>query len=151
MPILLLFLLTLLPQTKPFAGRVVSISDGDTCKILYENREVKVRLVHIDCPEKRQPFGTRARQELSQLVFGKTVVVRPTGTDRYGRVLAEIFVGDKCVNKLMVQRGYAWHFKKYSTHSEYARLERQARQMRMGLWQDSDPTAPWDWRKMRRK
>lgn len=149
--LLICFLLSYLTQNQPFAGRVVSISDGDTFKVLYEGREVKIRLEHIDCPEKRQPFGTRARQEVSRLIFGKNVIIRPTGKDRYGRILAEVYADNRNVNKTLVQRGYAWHFKKYSSDADYARLERQARKSRLGLWQEQRPIPPWEWRKSRRR
>jgi len=145
---LILFLLIGLLQSKPYTAEVTSISDGDTFKVLHEGREVRIRLVNIDCPEKRQPFGTRARQELSKLIFSKRVTIHAKGKDRYGRTLAEVYVGKTCINKLMVERGFAWHFKKYSSDKEYALLELKARKNKSGLWADPKPIAPWDWRKM---
>ncbi len=58
------------------AGRVVGIADGDTLTLLYEgHQQVRIRLAEIDAPESRQPYGNRARQELSDLAFGKDVTV----------------------------------------------------------------------------
>ena len=54
-------------------GKVISVADGDTITVLVDRTQIKVRLAEIDAPEKRQPFGTRAKQAMSELVFGKTV------------------------------------------------------------------------------
>jgi len=48
--------------TDTFTGKVVAVSDGDTIKVMHEGRAVKVRLHGIDCPEKKQPFGTKAKK-----------------------------------------------------------------------------------------
>jgi micrococcal nuclease len=66
--------------------------------------------------------------------------------DRYGRTLAYICVGDTCVNKELLKLGMAWHFKKYNNDQELAQLEIQAREMKVGLWSQQDPIAPWDFR-----
>lgn len=135
-------------QALSLRGKVVAVKDGDTFKVLYNNREHTIRLAHIDCPEKKQPFGTKAKQYASALCFGKNVLVKSDGkTDRNGRIIGEIFVENICVNKELVNRGLAWHFKKYSKSKEYAQLEHSARQLRVGLWSDPRAIAPWDWRK----
>ena len=50
------------------------------------------------------------------------------------------------INKELVKAGLAWHYKKYSTENEYAKLEIEARKNRVGLWSEGNPTPPWDWR-----
>ena len=65
-----------------FTGKVVAITDGDTLTVVVDRQQVKVRLEGIDTPEKGQPFGTKAKEALGKLVFGKDVAVRSTGTDR---------------------------------------------------------------------
>lgn len=69
----LLVLLVALPALAlDYAGRVVGISDGDTLTLLtLEKQPIKIRLAAIDAPESRQPYGTRAKQALSELAFGK--------------------------------------------------------------------------------
>ena len=62
-----------------FSGRVVGVSDGDTITVLSKGKPVRIRLHGIDCPEKRQAFGKRAKQAASKLVFGQTVTVRDLG------------------------------------------------------------------------
>ncbi|MEX0635134.1 MAG: thermonuclease family protein [Ferruginibacter sp.] len=131
-----------------FEGKVVAIKDGDTFKILYEGKERTIRLEHIDCPEKSQPFGKNAKQFASDLCFGKVVKVISHGKiDRYKRLIAEIYIDSKCVNKELVKNGFAWHFTKFSNDSEYAALEREARSNKAGLWLNKEPIAPWEWRK----
>lgn len=150
---LLIFSVLSYAQNQSFRGKVVGITDGDTFKVLYNKKEYKIRLAHIDAPEKRQAFGSKAKQYASDLCFGKEVLVRPTQkkSDRYGRIIAEIIVGKVNVNKSLVNNGLAWHFKKYSKSEEYALLENDARKRKVGIWSEKNPIAPWDWRKGVRK
>lgn len=135
-----------------FEAKVTTIKDGDTFKVFANGKETTIRLAHIDCPEKKQPFSQRAKQLASDLCFGKTVKVVSDGTtDRYKRLIAEIYVGKKCVNQQLVQKGLAWHYKKYSKNSLYATMETKARQNKTGLWSDKSSIAPWEWRKAKRK
>ena len=94
--------------------KVVRVYDGDTVKAVGHDIEIKVRLVRIDAPEtskgKRQtgqPFSRQAEKYLAGLVLNKTVDIRGYGSDRYGRILGEIYVDDKNVNLEMVKKGYA--------------------------------------------
>ena len=129
-------------------GRVVSVHDGDTLTVLVERREVKVRLTDIDAPELGQPFGTRSRQSLSDLCFGKLVSVEVRGRDRYQRSLAQMTCEGRNANAEQVRRGYAWTFTRYAhPDSPLHHLEIEARAARRGLWSDPAPVAPWDWRR----
>lgn len=123
---------TLAAETR---GRVVGITDGDTLTLLTDQREqVRVRLSDIDTPERRQPYGDRARQELSDLAFGRRARVETRDTDRYGRMVGRVFVGSVDVSAEMVERGAAWVFRHYSRDPELPRLEAEARAARRGLW-----------------
>ncbi len=94
--------------------KVVSVTDGDTVKVLtLDNQIIKVRLAEIDTPERKQPYGKEAKKALSTLVFGKTVDLRPVTIDRYGRTVGHLFVGSLNVNKQMVRTGHAWVYKRY--------------------------------------
>ncbi|MGM9474865.1 thermonuclease family protein [Pedobacter sp. GSP4] len=133
-----------------FTAKVIRVMDGDTMEILYQNVPTKLRLAHIDCPEKRghQPFGNNAKIALSDLCFGQLVTIYVEKYDRYRRLIAVVVNNKKqVVNQEMVKRGMAWHFKKYSTDPLYAGLELKARKNKIGLWQDAAPTPPWLWRK----
>lgn len=131
--------------------KCTAVHDGDTVTILEAGkREVRVRLVEIDAPEKAQAFGDAAREHLAALVFGKFVEVRGTDHDPYDRLLAHIYVDGVWVNRQMVVDGFAWQFDRYSTSSELAEAERSARHAHRGLWRDRHPTPPWEWRRERR-
>ena len=137
-------------QHQSFKAKVIRIIDGDTMEILYQKTPIKIRLEHIDCPEKRskQPFGTQAKTVLSNLCFGQQVKVTSQHSDRYGRLIAVITNSKKqIVNQEMIKLGMAWHFTKYSTDKTYAKLEQEARKKRIGLWRENNPTPPWNWRK----
>ena len=76
------------------AGKVVAIADGDTLTVLDSvNAQHRIRLQGIDAPESGQAFGTRSKQHLSDLVFGKQVTVEYDKKDRYGRTLGKVIVG----------------------------------------------------------
>jgi endonuclease YncB( thermonuclease family) len=133
-----------------FSAKVIRIIDGDTMEILYRKTPIKIRLAHIDCPEKRskQPFGTQAKVALSNLCFGQQVTLTSQNSDRYGRLIAVITNSKKqIVNQEMVKLGMAWHFTKYSNDKTYAKLEQEARKKRIGLWRENNPRPPWNWRK----
>lgn len=128
-------------------GRVVAIHDGDTLTVLTAAKEqVKVRLEGIDAPELKQDFGSRARQELSSLVFNKQVTVKVTGHDRYQRTLGRIFYGDLDVNLELVKRGMAWRFDQYSKEPALGEAQTAAKRAKRGLWAGGNPIPPWEWR-----
>jgi micrococcal nuclease len=128
--------------------KVISITDGDTFKVLHSSRGFIIRLEHIDCPEKQQPFGTKAKKYLSDLCFGKLVRIISGGKrDRYNRVIGVAYLDSLCINKMMIACGMAWHYKKYSTDEDYSRIEIVAQNEKLGIWSESKPTPPWNWRK----
>ena len=132
-------------------GKVVAVSDGDTVTVLDKHQvQNKVRLKEIDAPEKKQAFGQKSKQALSDLVFGKQVYVISNSTDRYGRNLGVILVDGVQVNQRMVADGYAWAYRQYLTDPSYLKSEQNARDKKLGLWADKNPTPPWEWRKQQR-
>ena len=147
-----LLLLTLLAfpacASTDFQGVVIRIADGDTITVLHENVPERIRLWGIDSPEKKQDFGTRAKQFTGDLAFQKTVTVRVKDHDRYGRTVAEIMLPDGGnLNKEILNAGMAWVFRRYCHDQTYYHLESEAKEQRIGLWSQPHPTAPWDFRK----
>lgn len=128
-----------------FPAKVIKISDGDTITILQDKQQTKVRLYGIDAPEKKQDYGQKSKQFLASLIAGQVVEVEPKGKDRYKRTLGIIHYKDQDINAQMVLNGYAWAYVKYSRI--YVDQEKTARENKRGLWQSSDPTPPWEWRK----
>jgi endonuclease YncB( thermonuclease family) len=143
---LLLSLSTLISEE--ISGTVVSVADGDTITILDSSKkQIKVRLNQIDAPEKGMAFGQKSKQSLSDLVGGKSVVIKIYGTDKYKRTLGIVFIDDLNVNLEQVRRGMAWVYTQYATDKEYFEAEKGARQEKTGLWGDPNPVEPWIWRK----
>lgn len=132
-----------------FSGRVTGIIDGDTYDVLYKGAERRIRLAHIDCPEKKQPFGTKAKLFASNLCFGEMVTVKIQGKpDRSGRLIAEIITEQGVnINKELVKNGLAWHYKAYSDNIDYAQLEIEAKKGEIAIWSEANPIEPWRWRK----
>ena len=150
-----LFLAVLLLATgvaaEEFRGKVVGVADGDTITVLHDGRPEVVRLNGIDAPEKGQAFGERAKQFTASLAFGKTVSVRSTERDRYGRTIGDVTLPDgRSLSQEVLRAGHAWWFRRYSTDHRLANLEAQARAAHTGLWADSNPVPPWEWRRARR-
>jgi micrococcal nuclease len=71
-----LFFLSSSIAASEFSASVISVLDGDTIEVLHNNRAERIRLNGIDCPEKGQAYGTRAKQAMSQLVFGEEVTLK---------------------------------------------------------------------------
>ncbi len=134
-----------------FTGRVVGVADGDTITVLHNGKGERIRLHGIDCPEKRQAFGNRAKQFTSTLVFGKTVTVQFVDRDRYGRTVGVVLLPDgRSLNHELVRAGLAWMYRRYTNDQSLSDLEEQARVARRGLWADPHAVAPWEWRRMRK-
>jgi micrococcal nuclease len=144
--LLLLFFIPVLVQAQ-LVGKVISVADGDTFTMLVDNKQIKIRLHGIDCPEKAQDFGQVAKKFLSDLVYGKTVTVTEMDIDRYGRTIGMVMIGSVNVNEELLKAGLAWHYKKYDNNASWAEMQVNARNERRGLWVKSDAVAPWEWRR----
>jgi endonuclease YncB( thermonuclease family) len=146
---LLFILLSSFQQPNIISGKVIGIQDGDSITLLTDsNIQLKVRLEGIDCPEKKQDFGSVAKQYTSDLVFSQNVTIQTTGKDRFGRTLGYVFLQDGTnLNEELLKAGLAWHFVKYNKSPRLAQLESDARSNRIGLWQLSTAIPPWDFRK----
>ena len=135
---------------------VVGVTDGDTIKVLdSQHQQHKIRLAGIDAPEKKQPFGQRSKQNLSNLVFDRSVVLECGKIDRYRREICVVLIGGKDANLAQVAAGLAWWYRKYAREqtpqqrAAYEAAEDNARARRIGLWIDPAPVPPWDWRHRR--
>ena len=130
-------------------GNVTGVLDGDTIEVLSRHHADRIRLSGIDCPEKGQAFGKKAKQAASALVFGKEVTLQTHGHDKYKRTLAYVFLLDGTnVNHALVKDGWCWWYRKYAPgDTVLQRLEMEAREAQRGLWADPQPLPPWEWRK----
>jgi len=149
-------------------GIVVKVSDGDTIQVQDNlGTKVKVRFYGIDAPEteksnKRtghvskpgQPYGDAAFQALKGKLSRKQVRLDVMDTDRYGRTVSIVWLGNRNINREMVAEGYAWAYRQYLDRphaSEYITAEEQARKAGLGLWMQSNPQPPWEFRRLLKK
>lgn len=146
---------TFSPSQSECNGKVVDVVDGDTVKIQNSQGQIlSVRLAGIDAPEKGQKYGVESKQTLSQMVIGKHVNCISSKKDRYGRLIAKLFVNGNDVNISMIQRCAAWHYKDYQNEQSaadrgaYSAAESSSRNARCGLWA-GNPIKPSDFRRRR--
>lgn len=162
--VLLAFLLCFSPgmlfaeEYKVFTGKVVSVHDGDTIKVLslVNNKVYVIRLLEIDAPEvnPKQDWGIEARDYLKSLVINKTVKIKWTKQDKYGRTLGLVYLPDFVqvgqdynVNAHMVLNGDAWVYREFPHDKELEAHENFAKSIKTGLWSKPNPIYPSEFRK----
>jgi endonuclease YncB( thermonuclease family) len=130
-------------------AKVVGVLEGDMIEVFYDHHAERIRLNGIDCPEKGQAYGTKAKQAVSNLVFGKAVTLETLGFDKYGHTLAVVSLPDGInVNLELVRNGTCGWYPEYAPENVVlAELQRRARRAGLGLWADPHPVPPWEWRK----
>jgi endonuclease YncB( thermonuclease family) len=140
-------------------GRIIGIADGDTATLLTPNNtSVRIRFAFIDAPEKQQAYGQAAKKNLSDLIYDHSVEVHVKAIDQYGRTVGHVFSDGKDINLAQVAMGYAWHYKTYAKRMQsqalfasYAQAQANAKQSRLGLWQEAKPVPPWEFRRREKK
>src|SRR3972149_8622524 len=137
-----------LPSEGPF--RIKQVLDGDT--IVLSNGEA-VRLIGVDAPEINHPgipaqtFGKESKECLRRLAEGHDCTLEYEAgnlRDKYGRLLAYVFVEGKLLNAELIRRGYAYAHRRFpfQRQAEFLALEAKARKTRSGLWNQSLPGQP---------
>lgn len=145
---ILIWMLSVCAYAQQIRGKVIKVSDGDTVTLLTDDyTQVKVRLFGIDCPEKNQDFGQKARRFVADQCLQKNVLVEKKGEDKYKRTLGIVFIDNVNLNELLLSKGLAWHYKFFSKSAKYAELEQQAKKNKINIWSQPNPIAPWDFRK----
>jgi micrococcal nuclease len=106
-------------QQSQLVGTVAYVIDGDSAVLSDQTgSEMTIRLEGIDAPEIDQPFGNESKRWLSDATANTSVRAIASGTDRYGRTLANLYVGDRWLNHELVASGLAWHYAKYKPDAE---------------------------------
>lgn len=133
------------------SGVVRSVVDGDTIWVIEDSqKEQKIRIYGIDCPEPNQDHGPEAEEVLRKTIDGKRVDLIITGSDRYGRVVAIIMKDGRDIGLYLVKNGHAWAYRKYLDGShlkEYVEAENFARNKKLGLWKSGTAVEPWVFRR----
>ena len=142
---------------RSMAGMVKAVYDGDTLLLATrEESRLKVRLYGIDAPETKkpdkpgQPYGDIAKRTLMYKIMGRQVTAEIVDIDQYKRAVAVIRYSGRDINREMVAEGMAWAYRQYlqgAYESEYINGETLARSRRAGLWRESNPQPPWEFRK----
>jgi len=119
--------------------QVSRIIDGDTLDLTTDQR---VRLKGINTPESSMPYYQEAKQLLQSLVQNKSIEIESYGTDKYGRILAHLFLNDKNINKEILQQGLAtlYYYEPDQHYEELKQAEEFARLNQKGLWKKSPNT-----------
>lgn len=136
-----------------FYGEVTKVHDGDSVWVKPEGEDKYViRLQGIDSPELAMEYGSEARDTLYDYVFGKNVLASCNKIDVYSRHVCVIYLGNTDANLRQVSLGSAWHYKDYQDEQsaqeriDYSNAEIKAKKSRRGLWGDSKPIPPWQYR-----
>ena len=152
---ILLVLIFLMPISSVCADTVGKprVIDGDTIEIAGD----RIRLKGIDAPEAKQMCleksgdwwrcGEVATFALLDLVGSHWITCKGKKRDHYGRLIAVCYVGPYDLNSLMVSRGHAMAYRKYSR--VYAKEESIAKTKKLGLWRGQF-IPPWNWRRGKR-
>lgn len=145
--------LTLAAPALAWDSRTKSVRDGDSIDVTNaDGVVVNIRLYGVDAPESKQAFGYQAKKRLSQLVSRKAIHIENVDTDRYGRTVALVRLSDgTLVNEELLRSGLAWVYDQYCLREDLCAALRlaqaEARSAGRGLWAESSPTPPWEWRK----
>jgi micrococcal nuclease len=143
----LIFGLSFAASAALHAAPVIGIADGDTLTVLEDQKPRKIRLANIDAPERKQDFGEKSRQSLSQLCFKKDATYQVQDTDRYGRTVAVVKCDGVEANRTQVMRGFAWVYRRYNKDPSLHQMEAAAKKHRAGLWSHPSPVPPWEFRR----
>jgi len=125
---------------------VMRIVDGDTIVVNYNGKEEKVRLIGIDTPESVHPNeskntedGIKVSDYTKERLSGKLVEIELDlqERDKYGRILAYVYIDGQMYNKELLEIGYA----KIATYppnvkyvDDFKEIQKDARESKVGLW-----------------
>lgn len=144
---------------EPFevSGSVIKNHDGDTITLKTDDHGIiNVRLSGADTPETGQAYWRVARDALHQLIAERPVMVRCYKQDWRKREVCHATVDGADPALALVKQGLAWYAFMFSDELTpamriaYEEAEAQARQRRIGLWQEPEPMPPWECRKLRK-
>ena len=128
-------------------AKVIGIKDGDTIVVLLKNNETQtLRLAEIDCPEKTQEFGIKAKRFTSSQVYGKYIIFSVVSNDKYGRSIAKVYYDNKYLSEELIKSGFAWFYKRYSNNKKLQVLENEAKRNKIGIWSYKNSIEPYKFR-----
>ena len=137
-----------------FKATVTYVCDGDSVWVKRTiGGHMKLRLLGMDAPETEQPYGPQATEALRKLILGKKIEGEAVTRDIYGRIVCRVVCDKRDMSLTMIRQGYAWPYYQYfyrlspKERAAYKKAALLAKTEGRGLWQEKNPTAPWQWRK----
>jgi micrococcal nuclease len=149
---LVMLFVTTVTTAQTFTARVTRVKDGDTFVVVDSlQKEHTIRLQGVDCPEKKQAYGSEATEFTTKAILGKTIVVKVVNIDKYYREVAWITYDKKYnLSRELLKVGLAWHYREYDNSKYLRQLENKAKKLKVGLWIDINPIYPSIWRTTKR-
>ena len=132
-----------------FSAPITKVVDGDTIEVRRLGKIVRVRLWGIDTPEWQQGFSHEAHEFTKRRLAGCQVEVRGKEWDKYGRLVAMVTVDGNPLNEELLREGLAWvhiYYCKEPICRQWRQIKKEAKGASLGLWQESHPLAPWEWK-----
>ena len=132
-------------------AQVLRVVDGDSISVKIDKTSYRIRLAEIDAPEMAQPWGAESKAALIEKLQNKEVAIEVIDVDRYGRLVARVFLNGRQINREMVAEGHAWVYLEYLRDQSLLRPEAAARKEKHGLWRSGTQIPPWKWRQNNRR
>jgi micrococcal nuclease len=137
---------TLPAATNLISAHVAEVVDGDTLKATFNGKEETIRLLLVDTPETKkpntpiEPYGPESSQYAKETLNGKDIrlEIGTSERDKYGRLLAYVWLGNKTFNEMLLEKGFARVAYVYPPNvkyvDEYRTVQKQAQQKGLGIW-----------------
>lgn len=150
MAIFLIIFLTIFTATNAYSWEIERIIDGDTIQASHscaKLSKIRIRLYGIDAPEKKQPNGYESTEYLKNILpKGQRFEIKQIDIDRYGRIVALVYVEDKVINLELVEAGQAWVYNRYCKLNfckDWNAQQKIAKSHKYGLWDKANALEPW--------
>ena len=133
-------------------GKVVDILDGERITVVSVSQPVKVKIMALATPTGTQRFADVATQHLKDLILNKYVAVSYNSMNADGFIVGRVMLTGMDVGSQMIRDGVGWYDKSEAANlgeterQSYVGSELAARKEARGLWRDSEPVAPWEYR-----
>ncbi len=133
------------------AQLVVKVIDGDTYKVLLYGKLQNIRLQNVDAPELDQYFGKAIKDSVAKLLEGSMLSLELHSSDIYSRTLVTATFKGMSLDSLLIAKGWAWFYTKYSKKLDLKIYEAAAKLKGLGLWRCEQSVPPWIWRKLSKR